>query len=111
MTTIWKQVLAFFIVFFPFGEVRAEAALDNPLIFNSIPEFITAVLDIVLIIVVPLIAVFVMYAGFLFVSAQGNEAQITKAKSVLLWTMIGAAVALGAKILSAAIQGTINSLL
>lgn len=108
---IWKQTLAFFVAFFPFGQVQA-AALDNPLRseFDSIPKFITAVLDIAFLIIVPLIAVFLMYAGFLFVSAQGNEAQITKARNAFLWTVIGAAVALGAKILSLAIEGTINSL-
>ncbi|TSC61095.1 MAG: hypothetical protein G01um101448_874 [Parcubacteria group bacterium Gr01-1014_48] len=96
-------------MFFPLLSAHA-AVLTNPLRFGSIPEFITAVLNIVLMIIVPLVAVFLMYAGFLYVSAQGNATQVEKAHKVFLWTIIGAAVALGAMILSSAIQGTINSL-
>ena len=87
------------------------AIIDNPLKdITSIPGFIYAVLDLIVMIVTPLIAVFLMYAGFLYVSAAGNEAKIAKAHSVFLWTVIGAAVALGAKIFSFAVQGTIDLL-
>lgn len=86
-------------------------AVQNPLRgIDSIPAFIARVLSIVLMIIVPLLAIFIAYAGFLFVTAQGNEAQVTKAKNVFLWTVIGAAVALGAQIFASAIQGTIDSL-
>ena len=88
-----------------------QAVINNPLKdIHSIPQFIMRVVDVVLMVATPLIAVFLMYAGFLFVSAKGNEQQITKAKSVFLWSCIGAAVILGAKIFSYAIQGTIDSL-
>ncbi len=87
------------------------ATITNPLKdIRSIPGFIYAVLDLIVMIVTPLIAVFLMYAGFLYVSAAGNEAKIAKAHSVFLWTVIGAAVALGAKIFSFAVQGTIDLL-
>lgn len=100
----------FLVLFMPFFAVQA-ALLVNPLKnITDIPQFIMAVVDLVLLIITPVIAVFLMYAGYLFVSAQGNESQITKAKAVFLWTCIGAAVVLGAKLFATAIQGTINSL-
>ena len=54
---------------------------------------------------------FIIYAGFLFVKAQGDPAELTKAKSVLLWSVVGAAVLLGASVMSAAICGTVKSVL
>jgi hypothetical protein len=53
---------------------------------------------------------FIIYSGFLFVKARGNEQEITKAKSALTWTLVGTAVLLGAWIFATAIQGTINNL-
>lgn len=54
---------------------------------------------------------FIIYAGFLFVKAQGDPAELTKAKSVLLWSVVGAAVLLGASVMSAAICETVKSVL
>jgi hypothetical protein len=55
-------------------------------------------------------AIMIMYAGFLFVTARGEPAQITKAKTALLYAVIGTAILLGAWTISQAIQGTINQL-
>ncbi len=52
---------------------------------------------------------FIIYAGFLFVKARGNEAEVTKAKSVLLWSVVGAAVLLGASAIAEVIKGTVES--
>jgi len=54
--------------------------------------------------------VMIIYAGFLYVTAGGNETQIKKAHDALLWAVIGAAILLGAYIISQAIQGTISQL-
>jgi hypothetical protein len=48
--------------------------------------------------------------GFLFLTAQGDEAQLTKAKKAFLWACIGTAVLLGAWLLATAINATIQSL-
>lgn len=68
----------------------------NPLNFNSIPELIRELLRVAVTIAIPVVIIFIIYAGFLFVSARGNEQQITKAKSVLTWTVIGAILIVGA---------------
>jgi hypothetical protein len=52
----------------------------------------------------------IMYAGFLFVTARGNTGQLDKAKDALLYAVIGAAILLGAWVISQAIGTTINSL-
>lgn len=68
----------------------------NPLNFNSIPELIRELLRVAVTIATPVVVIFILYAGFLFVSARGNEQQITKAKHMLIWTIIGAILIVGA---------------
>ena len=51
---------------------------------------------------------FIIYSGFLFVKAQGNPEEIKTAKNALLWSVIGAAVLLGASAMSTAICTTVN---
>jgi flagellar biosynthesis protein FlhB len=84
--------------------------LCNPLKAETIIEFIVAVIDVLLIFAVPIIVLFIMYAGFLFVTARGNEAQISKAKSALLWAVVGGVIALAAKLIIEVITGTITAL-
>ncbi len=84
--------------------------LENPLKVGSIPEFFALLIDVLLIFAVPIIVFFIIYAGFLFVTARGNEDQIKKAKNALLWTVIGAVLLLGAKTLLAIIINTVDQL-
>ena len=92
------------------GSRGAGTKLENPIAFKSLGALISAILDIIVQIAVPIAALFLMYSGFLFISARGDEAQLKTAKSIFLWTMVGIAVLLGAEILAQVIQGTINQL-
>lgn len=83
---------------------------NNPLKYDSIPAFLSALLDIVTIIMMPIIVVAIIYGGFLFIKAQGNETELTKVKSTFLWVLIGALLVLGASTLSRAIEGTVNEI-
>lgn len=82
----------------------------NPLIADSLPQFIDKILQIVVQVGLPILAVSVVYVGFLFVSARGSEEGLKKAKSALLTVTIGAAIVLGAFVISRAICATINSI-
>lgn len=87
--------------------------LDPPLKDNisSLEDFIKAILnDIVLPIGAVVVVIFIIYSGFLFVTAQGNETKLEKAKSTFLWTVIGAAVLLGSWAVSQVIKTTIDQL-
>jgi hypothetical protein len=85
--------------------------LNNPLAgVNTIPDFIAKLLNIMLKIAVPILVCAFIYCGFLFVKAQGKEKELEHAKSALLYTVIGAALVLGAWTLANAISGTINQL-
>lgn len=86
------------------------ALIENPLKFNSIAELINAVLGLVVNLGTPLLVLAFVYVGFLFVYARGNETELAKAKQAFFWTVIGAALVLGAFVISAVIQNTIAEL-
>ena len=77
---------------------------------DTVPRFLLALVDLIFLIAVPIIVMCIIYGGFLFVMAGDNESQITKARTVILWTIIGAGVLLGAKALELAVQSTICAL-
>lgn len=86
-------------------------SLQNPLgDTDTIEKLITAILNIVVQIGLPAIALAIVYTGFLFVAASGNETKLAEAKKTLLWTVIGAGVILGAFVIKTAICGTITNL-
>lgn len=104
-----------FALFFGGTTLVADAAsfYQNPITYGgikTIPELLLALVDLVFLIGVPIIVVFIIYSGFLFVSAGDNEAQVARAKTTFMWTVIGALVLLGAKAIAAAIQATVLSL-
>ena len=84
--------------------------ITNPLSCKDLSCLLDLVLSIVLTLGTPLIAVMIVYSGFLYLFAQGNEAKLTKAHTALLYTIIGAAVILGSFVIKSAIQGTITNL-
>ncbi len=94
----------------------APAAADmysNPVTYggvDTVPKFLLALVDLIFLIAVPIIVICIIYAGFVFVTAADNEAKIGKARTIITWTIIGAAVLLGAKGIELAIQNTICAL-
>jgi hypothetical protein len=52
----------------------------------------------------------IVYVGFLFVAAQGNEEKIRSARSALVWTVIGGLILLGAKAIALVIEQTVSTL-
>ena len=70
--------------------------LTNPLGSSTtdLNSLLVLILKIVTEIGSIVVVFFIIYSGFLFVTAQGNEEKITKAKQALTWTLIGAAILL-----------------
>ncbi len=84
--------------------------LDNPIAVNSIPEFVEKVLRIVLKIGTPIVALAIIYTGYLFIAAQGKPEEITKAKKSLMYTLIGALILLGAYVIAETVVGTVAAI-
>lgn len=83
-------------------------ALINPLAFDNFVDFLSAILAVVMVIAVPIIIFFLVYAGFLYVTAQGNSEQVGKATRALTYAIIGGLIILGAEALSVIIQNIVG---
>ncbi len=93
--------------------IASAATYENPIRIagvSTIPDFLLALVDLVWLIGVPIIAICIIYSGFLFVTGGDNESKVAKARFVFMWTAIGAVVLLGAKGIAMAIQATVLSL-
>lgn len=82
----------------------------NPINANSIQGLIKTVLESVIKIGIPVIALAIIYSGFLFIKARGNSEEIGKAKDALIYTLIGAAILLGSWAIAQLISDTVLSL-
>ncbi len=84
--------------------------LCNPIKFGSIQDFFQAVLQIAAEVGSVIIILAFIYSGFLFVSARGNQEELSKAKKSITYTVIGAIIVLGAWAFSVAITNTVNTI-
>ena len=110
-----KLISLVVLLFIPAGFLLAQTGnppdeFSNPLKFATLAEFLNALLNVIIIIGIPVVTLAIIYAGFLFISAQGDVTKITNAKKIFFWVVIGALLILGAKALAVAIEGTIKDL-
>lgn len=84
--------------------------LTNPLGNVTIEQFFLKIIDIVLVFAIPIIVIFIMLAGFKYVTANGNTEKIQQATTALTWAIIGGVLILGAKAILTVIQGTVSAL-
>ncbi len=94
------------------SKITIATKIDNPIgeKINDIPALIKVALEFVVKIGGPVIVFFIVYSGFLFISAQGNKDKMKKAKDTLLYVIIGAVIVLGAFVISKIITGTVEQL-
>ncbi|PCI20189.1 hypothetical protein COB64_02665 [Candidatus Wolfebacteria bacterium] len=91
----------------PTEEISIPITINNPIKPDNLASFVKSILDVVLTIGIPIVALAIIYSGFLFVAAQGKPEKLDTAKQTFLYTLIGAAILLGSWVLAQAIGGTI----
>ncbi len=111
MTRFSKILILAFVVALNFGLTHfVSADLVNPLESDTFAELVENIAKIVAQIGFPIAALAIIYSGFLFVSARGNEKQLEDAKRTFFWTIIGTAILLGAWAIAIAVQTFITEL-
>ena len=89
----------------------ASGKICNPIPnITTLQGFIKALLEGIIKIGLPFLVLAIIYCGFLFVEAQGNEEKLTKAKDAILWTLIGAAILIGSWAIALLITETVTSI-
>ena len=94
------------------GDLSGGATtITNPLKnVNTINGLIKKILIGVIKIGIPIIALALVYSGFLFVSAVGKPDKLKEAKDAFLYTLIGAAILLGSWAIAQLISETVLQL-
>ncbi len=82
---------------------KTGSGISNPIKACTFIELVEAIAKAITAIGIPLVAIFLVWAGFLFVTARGSEEQLKRAKSTLFWALVGGAVVIGAWALAIAI--------
>lgn len=108
----WRVIMGTLLVFAPLALFAAMAQYENPLgcELDTIPEFVKAVLTIVAKVGIPIGTMFLVWAGFLFITAQGDEGKLATAKKTFVWSCIGLGVLLGAWTFAVGVEGIIKDL-
>jgi hypothetical protein len=102
----------------PNGGVRATSSratgdlsysLKNPLAFDSIQDFVVAVLNVIIVIATPIVVIFIILAGFKYVTARGNATQVQEATRALTYAIIGGVLIIGAVAIAEIIKDLVTS--
>jgi hypothetical protein len=88
-----------------------QYSLESPLKsnINSVESLLTTILNVLLVIAVPIIVFFIIFAGFTYVTAQGNPEKIKTATRSLTYAIIGAVLILGGVAISEIIASVVES--
>lgn len=84
--------------------------LYNPLGTTDLWTLAYKILDFLIRIGAVVVVFMVVYVGFRFITAQGNETALGEAKKILLWTIVGALILLGAKAITLGVCETVKAL-
>ncbi len=90
------------------GEVD-PVTLENPLRVNSLEELLVAILNIFMVLMIPIVVFFIIWAGFKYVTAQGNPGQIEEATTTFTYAVIGGVLILAAVAIAEIIRNTVDS--
>ncbi|MFT5831763.1 MAG: hypothetical protein ACI9SY_000132 [Candidatus Paceibacteria bacterium] len=83
---------------------------NNPLGgVSSLDGLFLEIVNVLLIIAVPIIVFFIIFAGFTYVTAQGNPEKIKLASQSLLYAIIGGVIILGSSAIMVIIRNLVDA--
>lgn len=98
--------LLFFIFLFHFFELSAttisepsatEVRITNPLKHQTFEDLFKAIIDFLFTLSIPGVTIVLIYAGLLFITSSGDPKKIEQAKTLILYSLIGFVIIIGAK--------------
>ncbi len=92
------------------GSGTTGQTLANPLKFKSLDELLDGILAAVIELGGVILTLALIWTGFKFVAARGNEEKIRSARTALMWTVIGGLILLGATAIKEVITSTVGSI-
>jgi len=102
--------LVLYALFLPLAHIHAgifDITIESPISnFTTVEQVVTALLQALVTIAIPIIVLMIIYAGFLYVTAQGNAEQVKKATTALTYAVIGGVLVVGAVAITEIIELT-----
>lgn len=93
------------VLLIPFlAHAQQVVSLPNPLTSDTFEELVDAVINWLLVITSPIVALLVVYAGAQMMFSGGSAEQASGAKKIIMYALIGYAVIISSKILVAVIK-------
>lgn len=89
-------ILSILLCFFV-ADIVLAVEIENPLQANSFEELIGKIIDFLVKVGIIIAPIFIIFAGFLFLTAGGDPNKLNTAKNLILWTLIGIAILLVGK--------------
>lgn len=83
--------------------------LVNPLKVTSLEELLVAILNIIIVLAIPIIVFFIIYSGFLYVTARGNASQVEQATRSLTYAIVGGVLIIGAVAIAEIVKNLVSS--
>ncbi|MES2060257.1 MAG: TrbC/VirB2 family protein [Patescibacteria group bacterium] len=77
---------------------------------NSLSDFFKGIVSVLIELGTIVSVLGIMYGGFMYATAQGDEEKLGKAYKTVTWALVGTAVLLGARTIMAVIAGTVSQL-
>lgn len=85
-------------------------ALENPLSgISNVNDLLVALLNVLIVIATPIIVIFIILAGFKYVTAQGDTKQLEDARRALTYAIVGGVLIIGAVAIAEIIKNTVEA--
>ncbi|MFA6463848.1 MAG: hypothetical protein WCV55_02485 [Candidatus Paceibacterota bacterium] len=107
----FKFIFATVFLFSSLYTKAADGKLANPISATSIPDFLKSILTAATEIGAIIGALSIMYGGYLYATAQGDEEKLKKAKATVTWALVGTAVLIGATVIITAVTTTVGGVI
>lgn len=113
---MWKKCLfpglIFAMLIIGFSAMAAGEVVNNPIKSKTVAQLVLNIADVALQVGSYIAVVAIIFAGFKLVvaAAQGNEGELSKARQMLWWVLIGTAIIVGARVIAQAVINTFENL-
>ena len=93
------------------GLVGAQGAerLLNPIAAGDFQQLLVGIVAIVLVLAIPIVVFYLIYAGFLLVAARGNQQMLDQGKRMLIYGIVGGTIIISGYAILAIIDDTVTS--
>ncbi|PIR59497.1 MAG: hypothetical protein COU68_05260 [Candidatus Pacebacteria bacterium CG10_big_fil_rev_8_21_14_0_10_45_6] len=85
---------------YAFAQIAGDGEFTKPTKSRELIDLIQSIAELIMYIALPFLAIAIIWAGYRIVAARGNDSELSAARAMLLWSIIGAIVVIAAPTLT-----------